>query len=99
MGYPTTKTSKKEYVDALVKVRSPPASKVVITQCQNLQAQFNDELLPLITVMLNGMLESLSYLRQSCFEEEPGDEGCKHGGEYGRTKMHFRLRVPRRVNA
>lgn len=48
------------------------------------------------------MLESLSYLRQNCIEEEPGDKGCKHGGQDGRTKMRFglRLRVPtRRVNA
>jgi len=61
--------------------------------------QFNDDFLPLITVILNGMLESFSYLRRNCLEEEPGDEGCKHGGDYGKTKMRVRLRVPRRVNA
>jgi hypothetical protein len=65
---------------------------------QYLQAQYHDEFLPLITVILNGMLESLDYIRQNCLEEDPDDEEYKHVGGNGKSKLRIVLRVPMRDN-
>jgi len=50
------------------------------------QVLYHDEVIPLITVILNGMLESMQYIHQNCLEESPDDSDYKHRGDNGKTK-------------
>jgi hypothetical protein len=53
---------------------------------------YNDDLAPLIIVILKGMLESLRYIQANCLEEEKADSDYKHQGDNGKSNLRL---VPR----
>lgn len=96
MGSQTLDAAKKGYVDALVKV-TLLNSALYLLQTWNFASQgiYDDDFEPLVVVILNGMLESIKYIKVNCVKELEDDDEYKNSGENGKTKLRLLRRSPK----